>query len=322
MANEYSFSSLLWYETAFNISYAYCLNNKTCLSVGINLKYLNGISGLYGINHLSDYTVLNDSTLDVRNFDAEYGYSLPVDYESNEALNPGSYGNGISADIGIVYERKKNTQTKRYIERPCVEPYNEYLYRFGISLTDLGYIHFNKRANNYIINQRPAYWEGIDQFRFQAFNQFDEAVKVHFNSKKQSNAILHSNEMTISTPLSLRLFGDYNPGKHFHFRSMLFLPINHGQAYSSFVFYPDYSTGDFTIGLPIKATYCDGLRMGLSLKYKSFSVGTEKIGVLAGLSNFSGMDFFLSYGIQFRKGKCRHTASGKKGRLTSCYPFK
>ena len=86
-----------------------------------------------------NYIVLNDSTINFKNLDGQIGYALPVNYENNDAPmhDPFFKGSGVGMDLGIVYTKRRYIDNKKYT-RPCDQRFEDYHYRIGISIIDIG----------------------------------------------------------------------------------------------------------------------------------------------------------------------------------------
>ncbi|MCK4361082.1 MAG: hypothetical protein KAV70_05005, partial [Bacteroidales bacterium] len=102
---DFSLTSMAWGEIGLTYAYIFKKVYNNQWSAGITVKKLFSYGGAYmNINNI-DYIVLNDSTVDIKNLDAEVGLSLPVDYTNNDFPDDGNFfkGGGFGLDIGITY---------------------------------------------------------------------------------------------------------------------------------------------------------------------------------------------------------------------------
>ena len=79
-------AGMSWGEIGLSYSNTFHARGFNVISAGISVKRLLGIAAMYMNARKLDYTVLNDSTVDIQNLDAEMGLSLPINYNVNEAL--------------------------------------------------------------------------------------------------------------------------------------------------------------------------------------------------------------------------------------------
>ncbi|TND00366.1 MAG: OmpA/MotB domain-containing protein [Bacteroidetes bacterium] len=130
------------------------------VSAGIRPKFLLGLGSAYAYVNDLDYVYHNDSTLTIFEAQAKFGHSSNFQFTDSYAMSyKVGFNPGVGLDAGIVYENRpdilQNDKTSRkpkawpgFRERP------EYLYRVGISLTDLGFIYFNhgELSDEYAVN--------------------------------------------------------------------------------------------------------------------------------------------------------------------------
>ena len=153
------------------LSYAYLLYQKRYdrISVGASVKRLFGLAGAYLSVDQMDYVVPDDSTMIINNMAATAGYCVPVDYNTNEMIT-GNWvrGGGFGFDIGATYTRTLRSAYKQYIRRPCELNYEDYLYRIGMALMDIGRIQFKDNAEAYRIDNRVLLLDRCEQPRFRS----------------------------------------------------------------------------------------------------------------------------------------------------------
>ena len=140
-------ASMTWSE--IGLTYAYEIYNRgfNKFSGGISVKRLFGYAGVYEITKNFDYVVPNDSTISIKNLNAEYALSAPVSYSDNSITsNKLVMGHGFGFDIGGTYYRLKHEHEENYSNTLCSRPYEDYIYRVGIALIDVGAIQFKTNA--------------------------------------------------------------------------------------------------------------------------------------------------------------------------------
>jgi len=165
-------ASLTWSE--IGLSYARVIKSgyRNRFSIGATVKRLFGHAGVYLNGQTLDYLV--DSTdgtgrldADIYSMDAEIGFSVPMDYSGNDINYPDNLtkGKGYSIDLGFTYQKREWQNSSKKSRKLCSQPYEDYLYKIGVSLLDLGYIRFNENAEKHVFNDVSNYrWENINQF--------------------------------------------------------------------------------------------------------------------------------------------------------------
>ncbi len=127
--------SAAWTEFAVNYAHILKAEGFGILSAGLNAHYDLAHAGMaLGASSLA-YTVLDSARLVVHEADANYGYALP-------AL---SAGRGWGGDLGVAYERTLEEADGYMPHRASgsCDPLR-YRYRIGVSLLDLGRLHFDQ----------------------------------------------------------------------------------------------------------------------------------------------------------------------------------
>ncbi len=173
-ADEYSIVFAAWQEYGLTYSYGFNSGRNKKFSIGATVKMLSAYGGGYLTNYQSDYMVVNDTLLQVYDFSAEYGYSVPYDYATHElATNEKKIkGRGWGFDIGINYQKQRRANAHNQFKKICEAPYENYHYRIGISILDIGRIKYTEKAEKHEFQNQSANWNGINRFTFDNINQF------------------------------------------------------------------------------------------------------------------------------------------------------
>ncbi len=151
--------------------------DRHIIKAGISVNFLAGSFGLFLNSENVDYTVPNAQLLVVNQITAQYGHSSPIDGDQvmNDLLK--IRGFGASTTIGLTYINNLNIAGfDCYAENE-----KKYNYRLGISLIDLGYIHYkSKGTRRFDYNNNSTYWPGIDTTKFTNLFSFDTLLSSHF----------------------------------------------------------------------------------------------------------------------------------------------
>lgn len=310
----FSAAEMSWAE--LGLSYAYVISSRQFdrFSAGITIRRLFGFAGFAAKVRQIDYTVVNDSTLSVKNLDADMGVALPVNYNTMEQnLDPLIKGGGFGFDIGVTYQRLARYHQESYFTSLCAQSYEDYLYRIGIALIDVGGISFNRNAVNMKIDNRSAYWDNLTNFKFRNVSQMLDTISYKFYGDTTSAYM--SERFTMWLPSALSVQFDYHLRKNIYINASLIYGFNIGRYSlsrpSQLSVTPRYETKWFEANLPVSLYDWTEPRIGLSLRFYFLTIGTEKLGGFFHMSDFTGLDFYFSLKFSFDKGSCR--SKGPKG---------
>jgi hypothetical protein len=298
--------SMAWTEIGLSYAYTVYSRNHDQLSAGITVRRLFGYAGIYLKSSSADYNVHDDSTIAVRNFSGEMGYSLPLNYDDNSIWNDKLVkGGGFSGDIGFTYTRLASVHTEDFFSRPCAQRYNDYLYRIGVAIIDVGAIRFKSHAEKYAIDNRASYWDDVNDFKFRNIHQFMDTVSYKFYGS--NTAAYEGSSFYMWLPSALSVQFDYHCSKNLYVNASLLYGFDLGPAAVSrpaqLSVTPRYETRTFEVSVPLSLYNWEKPRIGLAMRYYFVTVGTEKIGQFFNVSNFTGMDLYFAVHFTFDKGK-------------------
>jgi hypothetical protein len=307
---NFSVASLSWAALNLNYAYDFIDRGNTRLTAGAGFKILFSPGGVYGAVSQLHYSVLNTSTLDIKNFDSKIAYALPVDYDDfgQTVTRPVFKGHGMGVDLGFLFTRLK-TFTDPGEKRLCAKPYADYIYKLGISVMDIGYVRFNRHAELHRFDNKSAVWHEFDTISTPSIHATMSTLSTVFYGTP--DASLSDTLFTMSLPTTLSIQYDY------HFSALhgnLYLgaywqqPLRFRQTTVRvspvLAVVPRYETRIFGVSLPVTLYNYKKLRIGASLRFYSVTVGTEKLGTFLGTGDLTGMDFYFSVRFNLDKGKC------------------
>ena len=301
-------AEMTWAEIGLSYSYALYQRNYNQVTVGFSARRLFGYAGMYAKINSVDYLVPNDTTMNVYNMNAEFGYSLPVAYDKNEIWNEKVFkGGGFGFDLGATYTRFARIHTNDYFNHLCGQKYEDYIYRIGVALIDFGAIRFNDHAVKMAIEDKGADWVNLGDYKFKTIQQFSDTISYKFYGN--NTEAYKGSSFYIWLPSALSVQFDYHYKKNWYVNGSLIYGFNMAPGSlsrpSQLSVTPRYETSWFEANLPISFYDWYLLRMGLSLRFYFLTVGTEKLGQFFNLRNFSGMDFYISIHYFFEKGICK-----------------
>jgi hypothetical protein len=283
-------------------------------TAGITIKRLFSPGGGYFHANEIDYIVVNDSTINIKNMNAEVGYSLPFDYDQpmNDPdidyinTDPLFKGGGFGFDLGVTSQLKTLSYQKKRFSRFCSQRYIDYYYKVGVSLLDLGYVNFKNNAQLQSFDDVSEYWMNIDTLNFYNLNQLRRTLSdVFYGDPEASNV---DNKIKIYLPTAFSIQGDYRIMKKWYAGVVWIHPVRLGKSYvrrpAQIALVPRYETPHLEFSMPLSLYDYKYPRLGLSGRYHILTLGTDDLLGLLGLTDFTGIDFYFSLKINFRKGNC------------------
>lgn len=307
-------AGMFWNEYAFILSRIFEDRYYSRISGGIAIKYLTGMTGFYASFNDLDYNMLDRSTLDIQEMNSFTGMSLPLDYNDNSFPdNNGLFkGKGISFDLGFTLLQKDKNYHRRDYEQLCQQHYNTYVYRLGISLLDLGFVRFNNNGMTHEYLNTDYLWESISSYQYHDMDFLMNDLSNRFYSNAQ--ATYTGDVVTVYTPAAISVQGDYSFERSIFLNGTWIHPlVLNNQTIrrpAQLALVPRYERKNFEVAVPLSLYDYLYPRIGLSCRIYFLTIGTEKLGAFTGLTDFSGMDFYLSLKVSFEKGNC--PGSGRK----------
>ncbi len=306
--DDVDFTTAEWAETS--LSYAYNIHKRmdNKITIGITLKKLWGISGGYAFVNNIDYILLNDSTINIKNLNGEIGFSAPVDYNTSEIPDDGPIvkGSGLGIDIGAVFIKQKYVGTKK-LKRLCGQRYEDYIYRVGISILDIGRLKYKYNAQRHSYDDVSVFWQDFDTINYNSINQSVAELSELFYG--DPTASYRGDVIKIGLPTAISIQGDYHFKDNFYFGAFWIQPIRFNMRTmrrpAQLAFIPRYESKYIDVNLPISLYEYRYPRIGLSARFYFLTIGTERLGTWIGLADLNGLDFYFSLKFSIGKGSCK-----------------
>jgi hypothetical protein len=296
-------TGMSWMEAAFSYARTIYKRGPDHLSAGITAKALFGMAGAYLDIENIDYIVNNDSTLNIRNIRGELGFS--------ETAFPGEQlfsGRGFAFDVGFSYVKKRSGYSGRLSGNLCKQPYEEYRYRIGVSLLDLGMMRFGERSQRHAYDDVGTFWENVDTVNFRNLDQFVRMVSNELYG--DPGASLRGNRLRMMLPAAFSLQYDHHFQENLYLNGTLIVPLMSGTTAihrpAQIAVTPRYETQYLEFSVPVSLYDFRYPRVGLAARFWFFTIGTDKLLGFFNLTDFTGLDLYVSLKFNFLKGKCRN----------------
>lgn len=310
--SPFRIAEMSWAETGLSYAYEIYAVGVNKISAGISVRRLFGFTGFYEVTRNIDYVVPNDSTISVHNLNAEFGIAAPVSYTTNKYNNSNLVmGQGFGFDLGVTYYRLTRIHEESYSNRLCERPYENYLYRLGISLIDVGAIKFRTNALRYVVNNKSSYWDNVNKIKFNSIQQIIDTISYKFYGDPSSG--FKDNKFLLWLPSALSIQFDYHYNKDWYINGSFIYGFNFSSNSiyrpSEISITPRFERNWFEANFPVSLYDWYQPRIGLSLRCYYLTVGTDKLGWFFHVNNLTGMDFYFTIKYFLDKGSCKSLKS-------------
>ena len=277
--NTARINSMGWFQYGLHYATVLYNNGRDELKAGISLNYLQGIAAAYVKNTNINYKIIDTSNFIFSNSSVDYGRT---DFKEDRKLND---GHGLGADIGFTYVHLDPQK-------------NNYIYRLGLSVIDVGSINFNRNASSYHLQTDSANFANWHQLKFSGNTQLDQTLSAVFYHGDSTRS-LTSDHFKMGLPAAISVQADWNIYKDYFLNATVIKGLGHnsGQGVTRPDIYsiaPRYETKWLEVSIPVSLIYYGHLqpRVGLAVRAGYFFIGGDAIGPLLKLNNLEGVDFY------------------------------
>lgn len=314
----WNIAQMAWAELGLSYAYQVYALGFNRITAGISVKRLFGYAGTYLRTDNIDYTVIDDSTLQINNLKAEGGISLPIDYATSQMMGSTAFrGGGFGFDLGVTFTRLIRPHQEQYFNKLCAQRYDDYLYRLGVALIDVGGIRFKTNSRKIEIDNRSSYWDRVTKIKFKSIDQILDTISYKFYGDTNSARVADRFMLWLPSALSIQF--DYHLTRYTYVNASLIYPLvlakNTIYRPAEFTITPRYEKRWFEVSLPISLYDWSLPRVGLAVRVYGVTVGTDKLGAFFNFSEFTGMDVYISIRYFLNKGACRDRSKGRCGNL-------
>ncbi len=316
---DFRASGMAFTEIAGTYSFVISRYNQEHWSAGITVKALLGSAGVYGFGDNIDYLIPNADTIIVYKANGSVGVSMPVDYANNDVLLPRNFvqGFGLGADIGIMYQKKIQGHSTKAYSSICEIPFQQYFFRFGASLLDVGSIKFRRNTRMIEFEDAHANMYNVRGKDFRSVNDLLRTISYEFSG--DSNAMIRESAFSIALPSAVSLQADVRVMGNFYINSSVIHPLVFKDAAlvrpAQVSLTPRIESRILEFALPFTLYDYRYPQLGLSARFHNIVIGTDKLGGFFGMNDFTGLDFYVMVKLQNAKGHCGGKAKFGCGNL-------
>lgn len=313
---DFDLNTSAWMEVGISYAYNVIKTFDKQLTAGISIKKLWGYGGGYIKTNNVNYIVVDDSTINFKNFNAEVGFSLPMDYDNTDFIstNPTFGGSGVGIDIGAVFIKKKNVNLNKWNgKKLCSQTYDEYIYRIGVSILDIGRVKYKSNAQLHSYDDVSKYWASIDTLGFTDINTLMAQFSNAFYGDPAASLV--SNTIKVGLPTAISIQADFNlQHNNLYIGGFWIHPLRINMSSlrrpAQLAIVPRYETRYFEMSLPVSLYEYKYPRVGIAARFYFLTIGTERLGTYLGMADMNGFDIYASIKIGLNKGSCKSKFGG------------
>ncbi len=298
--NSSRINSMGWLQYGLHYATVLYSEGRNELKAGISLNYLQGIAAAYTKNTHITYNISDTANINISNSSIDYGRTDFDDFKkiNSHALN---HGHGFGADIGFTYVHLREPAPSGgtpHVRIQSGPDKNDYVYRLGISLIDIGSINFNRNSASYHLQADDADFTNWHQSKFSDNAQLDRTLSAVFYQGDSAKS-LTANRFSMALPSAISIQADWNVYQHFFANATIIKGFGHGNKQGVtrpdvYSLTPRYETQWIEVSVPVSVLYYGHWqpRVGLAVRAGYFFIGGDALGSLLKLNNLEGVDFY------------------------------
>jgi hypothetical protein len=300
-AFDYLLSSSLWNTTfqeqsarvnamgwmEYGLHYATVLygDGQDELKAGATLKYEQGMFAVYVKNTNLTYSIQDTTGILFTNSSVDYGRTDFDDFR-HRSFHNFDHGHGFGADLGFTFVHRKNPGA------------DDYLYRVGLSLLDVGRINFDRNSASYHLAAASADFSNWHAAKFAGNTQLDQTLSAVFYNGDSARSMT-GNSFRMALPTALSLQADWNINGPFFADLTIIKGFGHGD--NAGVVRPDvysvtprYETKKWEVSIPLSVVYYHHWqpRAGIAVRAGYFFFGGDAPGALLKLNDLRQVDVY------------------------------
>jgi outer membrane protein OmpA-like peptidoglycan-associated protein len=288
------------------ISYAAVLlqRGQHFLKGGFTAKYLQGVANYHfqGNNVTVQYNDFGNPLLDSYTTTGTAVYGSSQDFSTNDKIDLDSKSRGLGLDLGLVYEWRPDYDASRS-DINNLKNINKYKIRFGVSVTDLGSIKYEKGVrNSYDLNNT------VSQADYDTADNFDDFIKSNY-----ANTVVNGTVKSY-LPTALHADVDWNVHNKFYLNVNGDLGIvdkkelNQNSIANRVSVTPRFESKWFSFYVPVSyMDYSKQTQVGVGLRTGVFFIGSGSALSNIISDNSRAVDFHLGFKIPVYQKKAKVT---------------
>ncbi len=285
--DPFKMSIAAWGELGLNYLFQTPVSNGK-LGIGISARYLQGWEGIY-LNNRSTFQLakLPGDTLSGGPIQFEYAHTYSNLQPENRRVTPN--GAGAALDIGLTW---------------IIGEENDYDWRLGFSILDIGRLQFNRNARLHRVNTTDVSTIGFNDYDDFIMPQELEPMLELFSTQTLGTAPASEAgaRFGVWLPGAISVQADRKLGGGFFLHALVVQGIPMGGAAmwrgGLAALTPRFESRWLELALPLSLHHGNRPQIGLSGRLGPLSLGTDRLGSIFTRSNLDGADFYFALKIQ------------------------
>lgn len=310
-------AAMNWSELGLNYAFK-TPTNSGAFGIGINARLLTGYEAAF-FQHTGtvQFAKNTQNSAIVQGVFAEFGYTSSNLVANSNEVELQKNGKGFAFDIGLL----------NIIGGEA----DDYTFKIGLSLLDVGFINFNKNASSHIVQTDSTKLLGGNAYnQFIGLEELDGIAQLFSTQALDDpNASLNGDEFKIWLPTAFSLQVDYAFTENIFLNSTLVqrLPVSEiaVERGNLFSLSPRFEHRWFSASLPLVLYNWQDFRVGFAARLAFLTIGSDNLGSFLGKKDYSGTDFYIALKINaFQSGLStggQKLGKGKRGKKVRCYDF-
>ena len=285
--NSSRLNGMGWLQYGLNYSAILFDDGNNQWKAGISLNYLQGLFAAYVKNTHLNYTIGDTTQIAFANSSVDYGRTDYDTYRKIGSYGDLNHGHGFGADLGVVYVHGEDTRKPE-----------EYQYRIGFSILDIGAINFNRNAAAFHLQTDNGVFNNWHQQTLMTNAVIDKTLSAVFYQGDSSRSHVASG-FTMALPTALSIQGDYRVSDHYYVNATIVKGLGHGDHQGVvqpdlYSITPRYESKWWDVSVPLSLLYYGQwrARVGLAVRAGYVFFGGDAPAGLLSLSNMQGIDVY------------------------------
>ncbi|MFA9191863.1 DUF5723 family protein [Flavobacterium sp. FZUC8N2.13] len=263
-----------WGELGLSYAAVLFQRGEHFLKGGITAKYLQGVANYHfqGNNVSVKYDDFGNPLLDTYTTTGSAIYGSSQDFATNSDIEIDSKSRGFGVDLGLVYEwRPEYTADRADIND--LKEVNKYKLRFGVSVTDLGHMKYDKGVRN-SYNLAGSFTHDD----FEGYDNFDDFMKNEFTPIPINGAVRSNLPTAIHADVDWNIHRKFYLNANADFGLVSKTKLNQNTIANRVSLTPRFESKWFSFYVPISyMDYSEQTQVGVGLRTGVFFIGSSSI---------------------------------------------
>ena len=299
-----SIQFMTWHEIGFGFARVLQDEGTNFWKIGVRPKLELGLGSMYFYAEEIEYATDNKDTITIYGSNVEYGHSKNFDFPNGQGTNSAFRYNyseafahpGLGLDIGFTYEWRPKYQDYKYDmdgeTNLWMKSKTKYELRAGFSITDIGWIKFNRAEGSGNFSGGPQNWyfrgielhDTIPETTDYPVQALDDTLRSLFTFEETSPTY------RVNLPTAFRGDVDYHVWNDFYVNLQFAYAVQwkknpnkvHDLTYIALT--PRYDYKWAGVMVPMVYDQYKNFSMGMALRAGPIFVGTANLGSIFGKS--------------------------------------